>query len=132
MAMIHLFQFLSKVSAHSATNLMDNANLGTVFGPNLMWKDNDPVNIGNYAKSAELISFMIENILEFQMHLKPAFSYMTDQASFALPKAVTKGRSRAFSEAVKPSPNQKYNWKKSGKDFNTSRQSILDQQRTKI
>jgi len=36
-----LINFLVKVADHSATNKMTASNLGVVFGPNIIWDDND-------------------------------------------------------------------------------------------
>ena len=58
----YLLTFLSKIAAHSETNLMTAANLGVVFGPNLFRSQvADTVSLMD-TTSSKIVEYLIENI----------------------------------------------------------------------
>jgi hypothetical protein len=71
-----LFQFLKKVSQNSDKNQMEASNLGTIFGPSLMWESNDVQAVSDYAASGEIISFLIRHHHEFQFHEHPPETFL--------------------------------------------------------
>ena len=57
----YLMEYLVVVKDHSQVNFMTSANLGVVFGPNLMRKKvQDHISLMNTA-SARIVEFMIDN-----------------------------------------------------------------------
>jgi hypothetical protein len=84
-----LFQFLKKVTLQSDKNKMEAFNLGTVFGPTLMWQSTNVQAISDYAASGEVISFLIRHIQEFQFHEYPSLIYLS-----SLPDQQKKKRER--------------------------------------
>lgn len=57
----HLMDFLTLVAAHSATNKMDSSNLAVVFGPNLIWSQDQEASLFAMGHINTFIKIMIDN-----------------------------------------------------------------------
>jgi hypothetical protein len=92
--LIYLFQFLKRVSLLSDKNSMQASNLGTVFGPTLMWQSNDTA-WNEVTVCGDLLTFLISHVHEFPFLETPASQFLFSLSEQQKRKRETHTRQRS-------------------------------------
>jgi hypothetical protein len=90
----YLFQFLKRVSLLSDKNSMQASNLGTVFGPTLMWQSNEVV-LNEVTTSGDLLTFLITHLHECPFLETPASQFLFSLSEQQKRKRETHTRQRS-------------------------------------
>lgn len=69
-------ELLSLVASKSKENQMDISNLATIFGPSLMWPQNETQAVKDYFKCSNLLQFMLENLSYLKLCSHPGVYYL--------------------------------------------------------